>query len=191
MKLLLANIAQHLSLPDKDLNKLTSYWKSDQLKKGQFLLQSGQVCKFDTFVLKGSLKASIHNKSTHKEEIIFFAIDDWWATDLHSFHHQSPSYMTIQALEDCEVVKLSHKNFELLLEAYPTMERYFRLILQSHSAALTRRIYHRNALSAQERYLSFLKEYPQLNARIPQYLIASYLGMSAEMLSKIRSQLRS
>lgn len=191
MQLLLDNISKQVHLTAEALEIFPTYWKKDKLKKGQYLLQSGQICRYDTFVLKGSLKASITNQSTHKEEIVFFALEDWWATDLNSFHQQTPSFLNIQALEDTEVVKISNSGFERLLEQIPAMERYFRLILQSHTAALTRRVYHRNALSARERYESFLSQYPHLNARIPQYLIASYLGMSAEMLSKIRSDFRS
>jgi len=151
-------------------------------------LEAGSICRYDAFVLEGSVKGYLVDPLTGKEDIVFLAIADWWASDLDSFHNQEPSTLNITAISPTTVALISRSAFQELLEKFPKLERYFRLILQNQTTALLRRIYFRNAQDAKSRYKAFLQKYPSLNAQIPQYLIASYLGISAEMLSKIRAQ---
>ena len=188
MELLFDNIQQYVSLSEEEKNVLSSFWSIKQFDRGEPLLQEGSVCRYDAFILNGSLKGYIIDPSTGKEEIVFLAIADWWASDLESFHHQTASTLNITAISPTTVALISHSSFNELLEKLPKLEKYFRIILQKHAAALQRRIYFRNALDAKSRYDAFLQKYPSLHAQVPQYLIASYLGISAEMLSKIRAQ---
>jgi CRP/FNR family transcriptional regulator, anaerobic regulatory protein len=187
MELLIKNISKVIALNQSEFELFKKFWEIKKLKKDQYLLQKGQVCRHDAFVLDGALKAYFINPKTYKEEIMYFAIADWWATDLESFHTGAASDLNIQAVKPATIATISKSKFEELLLAIPKLERYFRIILQGHSSALQRRIYLRNACSAKERYHAFLYKYPEINRQIPQYLVASYLGMSAEMLSKIRS----
>lgn len=187
MDLLIDNVLRHINLSSGEIDAFRQYWIIRDLKKDEYLLQNGEICRYDAFVLKGSLKAYFINPKSFKEEIVFFAIDDWWATDLDSFHLSIPSTLNIQAISDTKIAQITKDKFEDLLRNIPKLERYFRVILQSNSSALIKRIYLRNAFSAKDRYRKFLEQYPQINRQIPQYLVASYLGMSAEMLSKIRS----
>lgn len=187
MDLLIENVQRVVTLNALKVELFKKFWEVRDLKKGEYLLYQGQVCRYDAFVLSGSLKGYFVNPTSYKEEVAFFAIEDWWATDLDSFHNMLPSMLNIQALEKTQVLQITKERFETLLCELPELERYFRVILQSYANALLKRIYLRNAISAKERYTKFLEQYPTINQKIPQYMIASYLGMSAEMLSKIRS----
>ncbi|OQP64165.1 hypothetical protein A3860_22430 [Niastella vici] len=182
------NIQRYISLSEEEKNYLNSICSIKHLHRGDHLLQEGAVCRYDAFVLEGSLKGYIIDPVSGREEILFLAIADWWACDLESFHSQTASSMNITAITPATVALISHSAFNELLERIPKLEKYFRIILQNHAAALQTRIYLRNAQDAKSRYKTFLQKYPALNAAIPQYLIASYLGISAEMLSKIRAQ---
>ncbi len=188
MELLFNNIQQYVSLSAEEKIIVGSYWSNRHLKRGEHLLREGSVCRYDAFILNGSVKGYILDAATGKEEIVFLAIADWWASDLDSFHSQTASSMNITAISPTTVALISHSSFGELLEKLPKLEKYFRIILQKHAAALQRRIYFRNAMDARSRYEAFLQKYPSLHKEIPQYLIASYLGISAEMLSKIRAQ---
>lgn len=187
-ELLIGNIQRYISLSQDEKAIIHSICIIKHLPRGSHLLEEGAVCRYDAFVLDGSLKGYIANSTSRKEEILFLAISDWWACDLESFHNQTASNMTITAITPTTVALISRSSFDELLEKLPKLEKYFRIILQNQAASLQRRIYFRNAQDATSRYKAFLQKYPSLNAQIPQYLIASYLGISAEMLSKIRGR---
>lgn len=188
MDLLFDNIRRYISLSAEEIHVISSFWTIKHLNRGEHLLEEGAICRYDSFVLDGSLKGYIIDPLTGREEIVFLAIADWWASDLESFHNQNASSLTITAISPTTVALISHSSFNDLLEKLPKLEKYFRIILQNQTTALLRRIYFRNAQDAKSRYRAFLQKYPSLNEQIPQYLIASYLGISAEMLSKIRAQ---
>jgi CRP-like cAMP-binding protein len=188
MDLLFQNINRYLTLTEEEKNVISSYWIIKQLDRGEHLLEEGAICRYDAFVLSGSLKGYVIDPATGKEEIVFLAIADWWASDLDSFHNQTASTLYITAIAPTTVVLISRSSFDEVLKRIPRLEKYFRIILQNYATALLMRIYFRNAQDAKSRYKAFLIKYPLLNAQIPQYLIASYLGISAEMLSKIRAQ---
>lgn len=185
---LLHNIQATIDLTAEEVDVLSSFWKQRAIAKNDYLLRNGEICKYDSFVISGSFKASYLHHKTGKEEILFFAIEDWWATDLNSFYQQEPSLYNIQALENAVVEQISYPSFEKLMRTIPKMERYFRIILQSYTASIQKRIILTNAHTAAERYDHFLKKYPKMVQTIPQYLIASYLGITPEFLSKIRSK---
>ena len=189
MDLLFRNIESHLHLTPEETQLISTFWEVKHLKRNEYLLRNDQVCRYDAFVLNGALKLFFINQDTGKEEIVSFAIRDWWASDLKSFHEQVPSDMNIQAIKPTRVAVITKSGFEDLLKTMPKLERYFRIILQSNVASWTHRTYLRNALDAEQRFAHFLEKHPKINQEIPQYLIASYLGMSAEMLSKIRARI--
>lgn len=185
---LLKNIQSQIALTAEEVETLSTFWQRKEVAKDEYLVRNGEVCKYDSFVVSGSFKATYLHHKTGKEEILFFAIEDWWATDIDSFSQQAPSNYNIQALEDAVVEQISYPSFEKLMHAIPKMERYFRLILQSYTASIQKRIILTNAHSAEERYDHFLKKYPKMAQKIPQYLIASYLGITPEFLSKLRGK---
>ncbi len=188
MELLFENIQRYITLSEEEKNVIGSFWTIRRLERGEHLLEEGAVCRYDAFVLSGSLKGYIIDAVSGKEDIVFLAIADWWAADLDSFHNQTPSSMNITAITPTTVALISRSSFNELLKRIPRLEKYFRIILQNYATALLMRIHFRNTQDAKSRYKAFLIKYPLLHAQIPQYLIASYLGISAEMLSKIRAQ---
>ncbi|MDN5213024.1 Crp/Fnr family transcriptional regulator [Fulvivirgaceae bacterium BMA12] len=185
---LLKDIQNKISISEDEIEKFRSYWNVIQLKKNDFLFRNGQVCKCDSYVVKGSLKAFYLNAQTGNEEILFFAIERWWATDLDSFANQTKSLYNIQALEDSILLQIDFQSFTKLLNEIPKMERYFRIILESYISAIQWRIISLNSFTAEERYKDFVSQYPKIIQRVPQYLIASYLGITPEFLSRIRAQ---
>ena len=185
---LLNNIAKHINLTQDEISVFESFWTEKSLEKGDYLLRNGDTCRYDSYVVSGVLKAFYINADNGNEEILFFAIEDWWASDLESFSKQSPSIYNIQAIEKTTVLQISHYSFQQLLAELPCLERYFRLILESYLGVLQKRIIHNNVYDAQSRYFAFLENYPDIASKVPQYLIASYLGVSAEFISRIKKK---
>lgn len=126
-----------------------------------------------------------------EEHVIQFAIKDWWISDLTSFLSGSPSTHNIDALQDADILILEREARDNMLEAVPKMERFFRLLMESNYVAARRRITYSLSASAEERYLAFIKIYPELVEQVPQHHIASYLGITPQSLSRIRKELSS
>lgn len=188
---LIQNISRYISLSEEEAHIIEKFWIERSFEKGEYLLRNGETCRYDTYVVSGSVKTYLINYKTGEEEILFFAIDDWWATDIESFSKQKPSMYNIQAIEDTKVLQISYTSFQQLLATLPRLERYFRLILESYLGALQKRIIYHNAFDAESRYYDFLVTYPEIAKKVPQYLIASYLGVSAEFISRIRRKNKS
>ena len=174
-------------LSDEEANIFKLYWKERTINKHDFLVRNGEICRYDTYILNGTFKCYAINPDTGRHQINFLAIDDWWATDLSSFHNATASIYNIQALEDSLVLQITKDGFDSLVREIPSVETYFRIILQNYTVSLQRQIHRLTALSAFDRYTLFVEQYPEINHRVPQYLIASYLGISPELLSKIRT----
>ena len=185
---LLSNIARHVRLNDEETALFRTFWSEKKLRKGDYLLRNGEVCRYDNYVVTGALKAFYIHPQTGKDEILFFSVDDWWATDMDSFTRQAPSIYNIQALKDTTLLQIHHQAFDSMLTAIPQLERYFRTILQTYLGSIQRRIIMANTFDAAYRYRDFLERYPGLPDKIPQYLIASYLGISPEFLSRLRKR---
>ncbi|AZB16410.1 Crp/Fnr family transcriptional regulator [Chryseobacterium indologenes] len=188
---LLKNISRYITLTEEEVEIFKSFWTEKTLEKGEYLLRNGNVCRYDNYVVSGLLKAFYINAENGNEEILYFSIDDWWASDIDSFSKQRVSVYNIQALEKTTVLQISYHSFQKLLLRIPRLERYFRLILEGYLGVLQKRIIYNNIYDAEYRYFDFLKKYPDIAARVPQYLIASYLGVSAELISRLRKKNKS
>lgn len=187
-KQLLENISKHIVLSSKEWNLFETFWTEKTVAKGDFILRNGETCRTDNYIISGALKAFYINSKNGREEILYFAIDDWWASDIDSFQNQKPSIYNIQALEKTTILQISHYSFREMLEQIPKLEKYFRIILESYLGSLQKRIIQNNVYDAEQRYLEFIEKYPKIVDKIPQYLIASYLGISSEFLSRIRQK---
>lgn len=185
---LLKNISKYVNLTHDEISTFESFWTEKTLKKGDYLLRNGDTCRYDSYVVSGAMKAFYINADNGNEEILFFAVDDWWASDLDSFSKQKPSIYNIQAIEKTTVLQISHYSFQQLLAQLPCLERYFRIILESYLGALQKRIIYNNVYDVESRYYDFLENYPTIASKVPQYLIASYLGVSAEFISRIKKK---
>jgi CRP-like cAMP-binding protein len=186
--LLKKHINNRVPLTDEEFNICLKFFNSKKLKKHQFLLNEGEICRYIGFVNSGCLRQySIDNQGA--EHIIQFAIEDWWISDLHSFLSGFPATYNIDALQDSEVLLLDKSARDELLNACPKMERFFRLLIESNHVATNQRISDSLSASAEERYLKFIKTYPQLFEQVTQNQIASYLGITPQSLSRIRKEL--
>lgn len=179
-----------VSLTSEDVGVITEHANCRRYLKGQFIVQQGDVCKYESFVAKGCAK-TYYVDPEGQEHIVMFAIENWWTADLGSFLDQTPADYNVQCLEDTEVIQFTFENLERLYAKIPKLERFFRIIIQKAYVASEKRIIRNFSLPARERYLNFRQRYPQIEQRVPQYMIASYLGITKEFLSKIRRQLAS
>jgi len=170
---------------EQTLLKLLSFRK---LLKGQFFLQQGDICKFSGFVIKGCTK-TFYVDDEGQEHVVMFSIEDWWTSDMGSFISQKPADLNVQCLENTELIYFSFEDQEQMLREIPKLERFFRIIIERAFVASQKRVVRNMSMSAKDRYLHFRNVYPKIEQRIPQYLIASYLGITKEFLSKIKSQL--
>ena len=187
-ELLRKHIEKRVDLNDEEFFRCAEFFTHKTVRKRQFLLHEGDVCRQLAFVNRGCLRSyTIDHKG--EEHIIQFAIEDWWISDLHSFLSGSPSTHNIDALQDSEVLLLERSARDALLETVPKMERLFRLLLEANYNATHKRIGESLSASAEERYLTFTKTYPALLELVPQNQIASYLGITPQSLSRIRKEL--
>ena len=188
MTILKQNIAKHISLSELETAGFCSLFKPKKVKKKDFILRAGQVCKFEAFVTKGLFKV-YHIDPAGFEQILYFAVEDWWITDIDSFTNQKPSQLFIEAIEDSEVLVISKKDKDLAYDTIPVIEKLFRIMTQKTHVALQRRMIDNLSKTADQRYLDFIEKYPQLAQRLTNLQIAAYLGISHEFLSKIRKKI--
>ena len=180
-------IARFIPLTDQERSLVESKFKIRKFLKGQFVVQNGDTCKYESFVLSGCLKTFYIDNDGH-EHIVMFAIEDWWTGDMYSFLTQTPGLYTIDALEDSELFCLEKNALEELYTKIPKFEKFFRHLLQNAFIAGQRRIIESMSLAADQRYCKFIEQFPLMEKRLPLKQIASYLGITPESLSRIRSQ---
>jgi CRP-like cAMP-binding protein len=181
------HIEKFIKISEQEFTGILGFCKPISVKKKQNLLVEGKLCDENYFVVKGCLRLFFINENG-VEQTIQFALENWWLADYTSFSKQDPSGFYIQAVENSELLSLTFSNQEAMLRNFPLMERYFRLIHQrAHAASQFRTRYWYN-LSREEYYRQFILLYPEFVQRIPQYLLASFLGFTPEYLSKIRSK---
>jgi CRP-like cAMP-binding protein len=156
-------------------------------RKGQ-VLNEGQICKHYTFVIKGCFKMYGIDDKGFSHNIQFAAEDDWIA-DIGSFYTQTVSKLNIEAIEDCEIYQINQPDLYWLLENLPKVNRMFKVISENNFVEIQNRVLQNFSSTAEQRYLSFLEQYPHLSNRLPNTRIASYLGITPEFLSKIRKGL--
>lgn len=187
-ELLRKHIDKRVRLTGEEFRMCSGFFVPKRVKKRQFLLQEGDVCKQLAFVTAGCLREySIDHKG--EEHIIQFAVEDWWISDLNSFLTGTASTHNIDALENSEVLLLDKAARDKMLETIPKMERFFRIILENNYIATHRRINEALSATAEERYLAFLKTYPVQAEKLPQNQIASFLGITPQSLSRIRKEM--
>lgn len=184
---LLNYIQKHVTLTPEEEVLLCSKINYRKYLKGQYILQQGDVSTTQCFVLSGCTKMFFVDDDG-QEHIIMFSIADWWTSDLGSFVAQTPSDFNVQCLETTEVIQFPYNTYEALLEAIPKLERFFRKIIEQAFVSSQKRIIRNFSLSAKERYVLFNLNYPHIEQRIPQYMLASYLGITKEFLSKIKKE---
>lgn len=179
---------EKIALTTEEEAIVKQYLTPKKLRRKQYLLQEGDVCKSICFVEKGALRAYVLDE-TGDEHIVAFALEGWTLGDLSSFIKAEPATWNIDALEDCELVLLSKQAYDDLLQVMPKYETYIRLLMTDAYMALQRRTTYMISLPLEERYLAFTQMYPTLFQRVPQHMIASFMGLSAETLSRVRNRI--
>lgn len=187
--LLISSLQQYIPLSYRDQQLIIACLRERKVRKGQFLVHEGAVSRCTNFVNEGSVRTYFIDLNG-QEHIVQFAIEGWWISDLNSFILQVPATFNVQAIEDSVILELPFESLELLYEQIPKLERYFRIVTQRAFVAFQQRVVQNISMTAEERYLAFQQKYPKIELRIPQRLVASYLGISAEFLSKIKKRLK-
>jgi len=183
---ILKNLSRHIHLSPGEQELFTSCLKRRRLRRKQFLLQSGDISRYECFVDEGCLRTYGIDKKG-QEHTFMFACEDWWTGDMYSYLTGQPSQFDIEALEDSSLLLLNKQQMDKLYEQIPQLNKFFRILLQNAYISMQRRINENLMLSAEERYNTFLTRYPQLENRIPLKHIASYVGITPESLSRIRN----
>ncbi len=185
---ILQNVAKHIQLDKTETDFFVSLLQHKTLKRKDYLLKQGNICKTENFIIKGCLRTYTIDENGF-EHILMFGIEDWWVGDLYSFLTQTPANYFIDALEDTEVLQITKDNLGKLYERVPKFEKFFRLILQNAFIAQQNRINQNLSFTAEQRYLDFIKKYPQIEQRITQKQVSAFLGITPVFLSMLRRKL--
>lgn len=184
---LIAHIRKFVHISDEEAELISSKVNLLKLKKKAFVLTPGKLCNANYFVASGLMRLYFISKKDI-EQITQFALENWWITDYDSIDSKKPSHFYIQAIEDTEVIVLEQSAENDLIAQIPVFEHYLRLVLQKAFTASQRRMEMLTNMTDEERYLNFSTRYPNFNQRVPQYMVASYLGITPQFISRIRAK---
>lgn len=188
--LLYSKINDIVPTTEAEFRYLKTLFVPKKLRKRYYLLQEGDVSRYQAFVEKGMLRSyTVDEKGA--EHILQFASEGWWIADLSSFLTGEPSAFNIEALEDSDLLLIDKASWNASIEQLPKLEHYFRILIQNHLVATQKRLMQSFSESAEEKYIRFTKTYPSCVQRLPQHMIASYLGISRETLSRLRKRMAS
>lgn len=179
------NVQKHITLNDVEKQYFESLLKVERIAKKELILKQGQICKKIYFVESGSLRAFNTNEDG-KESTIMFAFQNWWITDMNCFVNQKQALLSIEALEDSQVIALHGNALEALYDKIPKFERFFRILFQNAYIREQQRALHYISLTTEERYRKFINKYPGIADKVTQKQIASYLGVTPEFLSTVK-----
>lgn len=186
-ELLRQSLLRHVALTDAQLDQVAHALKKRLVRKKQFLLQEGELQDQAMFVLEGCLRSySIDRNGI--EHILQFAPSGWWIADMRSYLKQEPATLYIDAVEDSEILLLPRVSLDRLLEQVPPLERFFRILAENALSTYQHRLIEHLSLPARDRYQRFCTTYPGLIELLPQKLVASYIGVTPEFLSKMLRQ---
>ena len=180
-------IQKIVTLTEEEVEQFASNFREVKIKKRQFIVQPNFTARHRNYVLEGAFRAYVV-ADEGQEHTIQFAIEDWWITDYNSFINQQPATMFVMALEDSVILQLEYQKEQELKKANHKFETFFRIIAERGLAFQQRRIISNLTQTAEERYEDFIHKYSHIAQRVPQYALASYLGMTTEFLSRIRNK---
>ena len=184
---IVTHMRKHIQLSPSEEEVLTDVLSRKEVKKKEHLLRAGEVCHENYFIVKGCFRLYlITDKGA--EQVIQFGIENWWITEYFSLKTGQPSNFYLQAVEPSTVVVLKRSHEQELFEKLPQLEKYFRLVLEKAYSAQLNRIHYIFNLTGEQQYRLMLKRYPEFVQRIPQYMLASFLGITPEFLSALRAK---
>lgn len=179
-------IGRICELSEEEAEEFTGKFEEAKVKKRQFIVQPNFTAQNRHFIVSGAFRAYVVGEKG-SEHTISFGIEDWWISDYNSYIYQKPATMFVIALENSVILQINFEKEQALKRANHKFEKIFRVMAERGLASQQRRIISNLTLSAEERYNNFMEKYPQIAQRVPQYALASYLGMTTEFLSKIRN----
>ncbi len=180
------NKRTHLNEADEKI--IADAYKLKKVKKKEYLLRQGEVCKYEGFVTKGAFRIYyIDDKGL--EHVLYFAFEDWWVGDIASFYDQEPSGLNIQALQDSELLVIDKSTKDKSYEKVPALEKVFRMVIQKHLTVLQKRFLMTVSAHAEARFNELIQRCPTIEQMVPQHQIASYLGILPESLSRMKKQI--
>lgn len=180
-------LKEKADLDAEELNAVRAVAIERRIRKRQYLLQEGDVCHYNCFVVKGCLRMySVGDDGA--EHILRFAVENWWISDRESYNNGTPSKCNIDALENCEVILIDKPDFLHLLTTIPKFKSFVDTLLARSFDAVQNRVMGAISYSTEEKYQNFITRFPDVFNRVPLHMIASYLGVSRETLSRVRSQ---
>ena len=180
------NIEKHIQLSDDEFRIFESLLSERKVKARQPVLQEGMVCRQSVFVAKGLLRGYTHDKNG-LEHLLSFAPEGWWIADMYSLISGNPGTLNIECIEDSSLLILSKENQDLLYQKVPKFERYFRILIENSLVSAQQRVLDNLSLSAEERFEKFCRKFPDLIQRVAQKQLASYIGVTPEFFSKMKS----
>jgi CRP-like cAMP-binding protein len=175
-------------LTDDEILETMSYFQRRCVKRKEYILRAGEVCRERVYINKGCLRRYMLDDHC-KEVIINFAFEEWWVGDLESFQNHQPSIYYVQAMEESEVFCINEENLTLLFKAIPKFYQFDNRIIEKSHFAMLKRLAMMQSASPAEKYLALIEKYPQILQRIPLHYVASYLGIEPESLSRLRKRL--
>lgn len=185
---ILTNIRRYVDFSEEEAGRLLAITKKTRFKKRQFLDQPGYTSNFRNYILQGAFRSYFIDEDG-KDHTVQIAIEDWFVSDFYSYINRTPATLYVEALEDAVLLQMSYEDIEGLCKEVHGLSEYFRITTEKAFAFSRMRALSNLSKSAEERYLEFNEMYPGIVQRVPQKIVASYLGMSPEFLSKIRSNL--
>jgi CRP/FNR family transcriptional regulator len=187
---LIDHFSKYMALDEHEIKALETRLTEKRIKRKQFILQEGDICKQYTFVVEGCFKMyKVDPKG--KEHNLQFAIENGWIADIGSFHLERPSELYIEAMEQSVVLQIAKPDLLYLYSNFPAFDRNFRVLIENAFVALQKRLLQTISSSAEERYMDFLTHHANLFNRVSNVQIASYIGVTPEFLSKIRKEIAS
>jgi len=184
---LINHISKHITIDKNELESVASFFIPVNAKKKEMLIEEGNYCKYHYFVVKGCMRMFFLTENG-TEQTIQFALENWWMTDIEAFNKGKKSTLSVQTIEACELLAIDRPSLEKLLAVHPDMERYFRMIYERAYSASLSRVRYIFQLSKEDFYHHFSTTYPEFVQRIPQKILASFLGFTPEYLSGLRGK---
>lgn len=185
---LINKIKKSISLSSEAEKYIYSIAKEKSVSKGEILIREGQTVNKTFFVTQGSLRSFCIDKEG-KEHTLQFAIKDWWISDFMAIYNHEPASLTVESITNSIVIEFNSQKLDKIYLLFPEFEQFQRKNLERHVVSLHKRILNQMQLTALERYTLFLKQYPDIERDIPNYHIASYLGITQQSLSRVRAEI--
>lgn len=186
-KEILDHVARYVELSEREIKEFTSILKTTRVKKRQFIIQPGFVSEYRNYIVKGAVRV-FYLDDLGKEHTVSIGVEDWFFTDFHSYLNRTPAEYFAEALEDSIIIQMKYDDVEELCGRIHALCQYFRLYIEKALSHSNQRVITNISKTSEERYWDYINKYPHIANRVPQYVLASYLGISPESISRIRSK---